>query len=135
MQSLPAQPSKANLNLRGRLPREVLAQERVGEALRVGTHVEDFVVRECRPTGSGHVADGVEAGLAIGQADVGQHVHQVGHARQRDEVILHVLAGGEVAFAAAELVGDAAELLDLRAVSRPPGILLRTICTPGWRWP
>ena len=40
-------------------------------------------------------------------------MHEVGDAIERDEVILDVLAGGEVAAAAAELVGDARQLIHL----------------------
>ena len=45
--------------------------------------------------------------------DVGQQVHEVGDLGERHEVVLNVLAGGEVAFAAAELFGDFRELVGL----------------------
>ena len=48
-----------------------------------------------------HVADGVVAGFARGQPDIGQQMQQVRNLRQRHKVKLHVLAGGQVAFAAA----------------------------------
>ena len=102
---------------------QILAQERVGQPLRVGTHVEDFVLRDARPGAGGHVADRVVAGLAIGEPDIGQQVHQVGHAVERHEVILDILAGGEVAASAAELVGDARQLLDLRGGEQAAGNL------------
>ena len=92
---------------------EVLAEEGVGEALGVGADVEDFVLREPGPGAGGDVADRVVAGFAIGEADVGEEVHEVGDLGEGDEVILDVLAGGEVAAAAAEFVGDARELIHL----------------------
>ncbi|SPE37158.1 hypothetical protein SBA3_260014 [Candidatus Sulfopaludibacter sp. SbA3] len=92
---------------------QVLAEKGVGHALGVGAHIENFVVRDPRLGAGGDVTHGVVAGLAIGQAGVGEHVHEVWHAHQRHEVILDVLPRGEVALAAAELVGDTAELLQL----------------------
>jgi hypothetical protein len=46
---------------------------------------------------------------------LGQHVHRVGCARQRDPVELGVGAGGEVQVAAVELGGDLGELAQLAA--------------------
>ena len=89
---------------------QILAQERVGKALGVRTNVEDFVLRDPRPGAGGHVAHGVVARLAIRHPDIGQHVHQVGNPVERDEVILHILPGGEVAASTAELVGHAPQL-------------------------
>ncbi len=103
--------------------REVLAQHRVGQLLRVGAHVEDFVARDAAPDAGGDVADGIEAGFANGESGIVQHVHQVGGARERHEVILHVLARGDVAFAAGELVGDVAELLELARCGEAAGDL------------
>ena len=101
---------EGELELARQVAGEILAQEGVGEALRVGAHVEDFVLREPGPRAGGHVADGVVAGFAIGQADIGQQVHQVRYARQGHEVILNVLPRGEMAAAAAEFVGDPRQL-------------------------
>ena len=100
---------------------EVLAKEGVGDALRVGAHVEDFVGGKASPGACGDVADRVVAGLPVGEPDIGEQVHEVGDALQGDEVILDVLAGGEVALAAAELVGDAGELVDLAGGEQSAG--------------
>src|ERR1022692_1130429 len=100
---------------------EVLAQEGVGEALGVGADVEDFVARNTGPGAGGDVADGVVAGLAVGEPDIGQEVHQVGDLVERDEVILDVLAGGEVTASAAELVGHARQLNHLARGEQPAG--------------
>src|SRR5262249_46903129 len=74
---------------------------------------EDLVLRESRPSAGGYVADGVVAGLAIRQSNIGKQVHQVGDALQRNEVILDVLTSGEVPAAPSEFVGDACQLPDL----------------------
>jgi hypothetical protein len=50
-------------------------------------------------------------------------VHQIGDAVQRDEVILDVLPGGEVAASAAELVGHARQLIHLGGGEQPAGDL------------
>lgn len=52
-----------------------------------------------------------------------QHVHQIGCASERNEVILHVLARGDMALPAGELVGDLAELLELARGSKAAGDL------------
>src|ERR1035438_1872884 len=100
-------------------PSGILAQEGVGEALRVGADVEDFVRRDAGPGAGGHVADGVVAGLAVRQPDVGQKVHQIGDPMERDEVVLDVLPRGEVAASAAEFVGNARQLAHLESREQP----------------
>ena len=104
---------ESDLELAGQIAGEILAQEGVRDALGVGTHVEDFILGKAGPDARGDVADGVVAGLAIGEADIGQEVHEAGDLRERDEVVLDVLAGGEVAFAAAILLGHFGELIGL----------------------
>ena len=81
----------------GQVLGEFLAEERVGDALGVGADIENLVGGDAGPRAGGDVADGVVAGFAIGEADIGEQVHQVRDLCQGDEVILHVLAGGEVA--------------------------------------
>ena len=103
--------------------REVLAQERVGKALRIRANVEDFVLRDSGPGAGGHVADRVVARLAIRHPDIGQQVHQVGNPVERDEVILHILPGGEVAAPSAEFVGNAGQLNHLIGGEQPAGDL------------
>jgi hypothetical protein len=48
--------------------------------------------------------------------DLGQLVHRIGGARQRDPVVLQVLPGGEVAPALVELARDAGQLVQLAGV-------------------
>ena len=71
VQSLLVQPSKAILNLRGRASVRSLRRKAIGDLARVGAHVENFVAGEAGLGAGGDVADGVEAGFAAGQADVG----------------------------------------------------------------
>ena len=89
-------------------------QERERDLPRVRVHVENFVGQQPAERTRGDVADRVVAGLARGQAEVRQPVQQVRYARQRNKMILNVLAGGEVSLAAAELVGDGGQLIHLR---------------------
>src|SRR6185312_13395 len=85
-----------------------IAHERVGGALRIGTHIEDLIGGDAGPNAGSNVADGVEASLTVGHPDIGEQVHEIRHARERNEMILHVLAGRDMAPATAELVGNAA---------------------------
>ncbi len=94
---------------------QFLVQERERDFLRVRMHVENFVGQQPAQRTSGDVADRVVAGFARSQAEIRQPVQQVGAtSRQRNEMILDVLASGEVSFAAAELVGDGGQLIHLR---------------------
>jgi hypothetical protein len=63
-------------------------QEREGDAPGVGMHVEGLVRQQTAQRARGHVANGVVAGFARGQALVRQQVKQIGHICQRDEMIL-----------------------------------------------
>jgi hypothetical protein len=85
-----------------RVQRAPLAQD-----LAVGPRVHHLVGRDAGQRVAGDVADAVAAGLDAVHVDLGQQVHHVGAARQRDPVELQVLARGEVAVAAAlELARD-----------------------------
>ena len=96
------QPENAILNLRGMLSVSSLCRNANASRRRIGLHVENLVVQQSAQRARRHVADRVVAGFARGQPDIGQHVQQRrGTCAQRHEVILHVLPGGEVAFAAA----------------------------------
>ena len=59
------------------------------------------------------VAHGVAAGLAGGQPDRRQQAHDLGHLLELDEVELHVLAGGDVAPAPGEGLGDVGQHVEL----------------------
>jgi len=52
-------------------------------------------------------------GLDAVHVDLGQQVHHVGGLDQRDPVVLHVLARGEVGIAAVVFTGDAGQLANL----------------------
>ncbi len=90
---------------------EALAQKRVGNLPGVRPHIENFMARQARVGAGSHVADGVVAGFAARHADVVQHVHRIGEGGERHEVELHVLARGEVTFAAAAEIGNVGEAL------------------------
>ncbi len=126
---------EGDLELARQIAGEVLAQEGVGHPLGVRAHVEYLVAGDAGPGAGGDVADGVVAGFAVGEAGIGQQVHQVGHARQRNEVILHILARGDVAAASAELFGDPAKLLHLADGREAAGDLAAHHLDPGLALP
>ena len=102
---------------------QILAQQSECEPLRVWPHIENLVARNPGPDARGYVAHGVVAGLAIGHPGVGQHVHQVGRARERHEMKLDVLPRRQVSLAAAEFLGHARQLHGLRRRQHPAGDL------------
>src|ERR1035441_5982272 len=112
-----------DLELARQIAGEILSQKRVADSLGVGPYVEDLVAAQARQRAGGDVAHGVVAGFAIGESGVGQQVHDVGHLGQGHEVILHVLAGGDVAFAAGEPFADARQLFHLRGGEQAAGDL------------
>ncbi len=99
-----------------RVQRAPLAQD-----LAVGPRVHHLVGRDAGQRVAGDVADAVAAGLYAVHVNLGQQVHHVGGARQRDPVVLQVLAGGEVAEVAVELAGDARQLVQLPAAQLAVG--------------
>jgi len=60
---------------------------------------------------------------AIGEPNVGEDGHEICDAVERDEVILDVLAGGEVSAAAAEFVGNPCESVGLGSGEESAGDL------------
>ena len=88
-------------------------QERKRNLLRIGVHVENFVFEQAAQRARGDIADRVVAGLARSEPDIGQAMQYVWNVAQRNEMILDVLARGEVAFAPAKLVGNAGQLIHL----------------------
>ena len=85
--------------------------------------IELMRARDAAPDARSDIADGVIASLAVGKAGVGEHVHQVGGALERHEVILHILPRRKVPFAAREFIRDTRKLLDLPRRRQPPGDL------------
>ena len=92
---------------------ELLAQEGVRDLLHVGDHVENFVARQAGIRRCGDVAHRVEAGFARRQAVVGQPVHEVRNPRQGNEMVLQVLARGEMTFACRIFVGNGGQSVQL----------------------
>ena len=84
------------------------------DRLAVGRDVEGGAVAHAGERARGHVAHGAAACFAHRQADLVEALHRLGHAGQRHEVELHVLARGDVAEAARVFVGDVGEAIDLR---------------------
>ena len=107
----------------------------------------------------GHVAHGVAARLARGDADGGEAPHQRRRVVDVDEVELEVLARGDVDDAVGVLLGEVGQDLELPGVDaaerdldplhagrvpqrgRPLGEAAATgrpgccVSTPSWRWP
>ncbi len=83
--------------------RAPLAQD-FGEGPRIG----DLVGGDAGQRVAGDVADAVAAGLDAVHVHGGQQVHHVGALVQRDPVVLHVRARGEVAVAVLQARADAA---------------------------
>ena len=61
----------------------------------------------------GDVADAIARGLDAVHIDLGQQVHHVGRTRQRNPVVLDILARGEVGVAAVKFARDARQLAQL----------------------
>ena len=104
---------EVDLELAGEALGDRVAQEEVGDGLRPRRDVEHLERAGTGEVAAGHVANGVAARLAAGEADRPEEAEHLGDVTQRDEVELHVLAGGEVTPAARVLGGDGAEDLEL----------------------
>ena len=113
-----AQPEKLILNLRGRRWASGLRRKCRKAASAHGADVEHLVGAGAGEVAALHVADGVAAGLAGGEAHRGEVAHRRGHPLERHEVELQVLAGGDVAPAPGVLVGDVGEHVDLVGCER-----------------
>ena len=105
-----------------------VAQKVARDRLAVGRHVEGGAVAHSGERARRHVAHGAAARLARGQPDLIELGHRLGHARQRNEVELHVLPRRDVAEAARVFVGDVGEPLDLRARRARPAGSSRAAC-------
>ena len=114
---------KRDLELARHAVGEFLVQEGEGDAARVRVDVEGLVRQQTAERARGDVAHGVVAGLARSQPLVREQVEQVWHAGQRNEVVLHVLARGQVAFAGCVAVGNERELVELIGGERAAGDL------------
>ena len=101
---------KRDLELARQAVGQLLVQKRQRQPPGVGLHIEGLLGMNAGQRARRDVADRVVAGFARGQADIGQQMQGVGNLRQRHKVKLHVLARGEVAFAAGALVGDGGQL-------------------------
>ena len=88
----------------------------------VGRQVEELVLADAGPRVAGHVAHGVAAALARGQAGVGQLADRGGGVGQRDVVQLDVLARRDVALVQRHVllddVGEGVELVGRDAAAR-----------------
>ena len=96
-----AQPEKLILNLRGSRCASGLWRKCWNVASAHGADVEDLERAGAGQVAALHVADGVAARLAGGEADRGEVPQHRGHLLELHEVELDVLAGGDVAPAAA----------------------------------
>ena len=122
---------EGDFELARQVARQILAQQSIRHPLCVRPHVENLVPRNARPGAGGDVAHRVVAGLAVGQPGVREHVHQVGHARQRHEMKLDILPRRQVPSAAAEFVGHARQLPRLRRGQHSAGNLRPHHLHPG----
>ncbi len=104
---------KRDLELARQAVGQFLVEERKGDALCIGMHVEHFILEQAAQRARRDIAHRVVAGFARRQTGIGQPMQHVGNLRQRDEMILHVLARGEVALATSKLVGYAGKLIHL----------------------
>ena len=93
----------------------------LAQDLAVGPRVDDLVGRDAGERIARDVADAVAAGLDAVHVDIGQQVHHVGAARQRNPVELQVLARREVAVAAVVLARDACQRAQLPAAQLAVG--------------
>ena len=92
---------EVDLELAGQALRVRVAQQVAGGRLGPRRDVEHLVRAGAGEVAAHDVADGVAARLARGQADRRQQAQDLGRPLELDEVELHVLAGREVAPAAA----------------------------------
>ena len=95
-----------DLELAGQVLHQRVAQEVPGHGLGGGLDVEHLQRAGAGEVAGGDGADRVAAGLAGGDARLGQAPQRLGRVADVDEVELHVLPGGEVPPAAAVLLGD-----------------------------
>ena len=153
-----AQPLNAGLNLRPKFWQSGMAQQEFRERAGVGRHVERLVRADAGVGAGGHVAHGIAAGLARGDAGGGQAAHDAGRIFDVDVVKLEVLPRGDVGDAVGVFLGQFGQRFELRGVQAADGNLdalharrvphghgplgqvaggighLLTF-SPSWRWP
>ena len=114
---------EVDLELAGQALGERVVEEVLEGGLGPRADVERLVGAGAGEVAAHHVADGVAAGLAGGEADGGHVAQDGGDLLEVDEVELHVLPGGEVAPAAAVGLGDVGEHVELLGGDRAVGHL------------
>ncbi len=123
------------------LARHQLRRGMADEVAHVGAgvrrRVEGLVVADAGPRVGGHVAHGVAAALAAGEAGVGDLADQRGRVAQRHVVHLDVLPRGDVALVQRRPSRSttSANVSICSGVMPPNGSLTRIIWTSAWRWP
>jgi hypothetical protein len=88
-------------------------QKRKRKPTRVGLHIKWLIRMETGQRARGHIANSVIASFSSCEPNVGQQVKQIRYLPEGDEVILYILAGGEVPLASAEIVCHASQLAHL----------------------
>ena len=135
-----------------------MAQQEFRQRMGVRRHVERFVRADAGVGAGGHVAHGVAAGFARGDADGGQAPHHAGRVLDVHVVKLKVLARGDVGDAVGVFLGQFGHGFQLRGVQPAGGDLdalhargvphgVRALgqvaggighllhFLPSWRWP
>ena len=107
---------EVDLELAGQPLAVRVAEQEVGGGLRPRRDVEHLLRARAGEVAAHDVAHGVAARLARRQADRRHQAQDLGRLLERDEVELHVLAGGEVAPAAGVVVGDVRERVEVFGV-------------------
>ena len=92
-----------------------MAQHEVRDGFRVGRDVKSLRAADAGDGAGGHVANGIAAGFAGGDADRGEAAHERGRVFNVNEVELDVLAGGDVGDAVGVFFAEVGEHFELRA--------------------
>jgi hypothetical protein len=112
-------PFEGDLELARERGAQGMAQQVPRQLFRVGRDVEDLVRGHARVRAARDVADGAAAGLARGEARLGDAPHDLLHVVRLHEVELHVLPRRDVAEAARPGVGGVGEGGELGRVQDP----------------
>ena len=105
--------AEADLEFARQVLRERVAQQIIRNGTAVGGHVEGLARAGSRLVAGGDVADRVAAGLAGGEAVLGQNPHALGHVLNFDEMKLDILPGGHVQDAVGVFVGEVGQAFEL----------------------